>query len=150
MHTSTRWAVGNTEWVLWLRCNIHINEEKIVPEREIKVFYSWQSDLPNSTTRGLIQSSIEATVRNMRDTVEVTADRDTQGVYGSPDIVETIFSKIDDCDIFVADVSAVTTYHVVDSEGQPTDRIKATPNPNVLVELGYAVRVLGWKTSFVL
>lgn len=62
-----------------------------------------------------------------------------------PDIVETIFSKIDDCDIFVADVSAVTTYHVMDSEGQPTDRIKATPNPNVLVELGYAVRVLGWE-----
>lgn len=116
-----------------------------MPEREIKVFYSWQSDLPNSTTRGLIQSSIEAAVRNMRDTVEVTADRDTQGVYGSPDIVETIFSKIDDCDIFVADVSAVTTYHVMDSEGQPTDRIKATPNPNVLVELGYAVRVLGWE-----
>lgn len=116
-----------------------------MPETEIKVFYSWQSDLPNSTTRGLIQSSIEAAVRNMRDTVEVTADRDTQGVYGSPDIVETIFSKIDDCDIFVADVSAVTTYHVMDSEGQPTDRIKATPNPNVLVELGYAVRVLGWE-----
>lgn len=116
-----------------------------MPEREIKVFYSWQSDLPNSTTRGLIQSSIEAAVRNMRDTVEVTADRDTQGVYGSPDIVETIFSKIDNCDIFVADVSAVTTYHVMDSEGQPTDRIKATPNPNVLVELGYAVRVLGWE-----
>ena len=116
-----------------------------MPEREIKVFYSWQSDLPNSTTRGLIQSSIEAAVRNMRDTVEVTADRDTQGVYGFPDIVETIFSKIDDCDIFVADVSVVTTYHVMDSEGQPTDRIKATPNPNVLVELGYAVRVLGWE-----
>lgn len=116
-----------------------------MPEREIKVFYSWQSDLPNSTTRGLIQNSIEAAVRNMRDTVEVTADRDTQGVYGSPDIAETIFSKIDNCDIFVADVSAVTTYHVMDSEGQPTDRIKATPNPNVLVELGYAVRVLGWE-----
>lgn len=116
-----------------------------MPEREIKVFYSWQSDLPNSTTRGLIQNSIEAAVRNMRNTVEVTADRDTQGVYGSPDIVETIFSKIDNCDIFVADVSAVTTYHVMDSEGQPTDRIKATPNPNVLVELGYAVRVLGWE-----
>ena len=84
LHTSTWWAAGNTVWVLWLRCNIDINEEKIVPEREIKVFYSWQSDLPNSTTRGLIQSSIEAAVRNMRDTVEVTADRDTQGVYGSP------------------------------------------------------------------
>ena len=84
-------------------------------------------------------------MRGMRHTAEVTADRDTQGVFGSPDIVETIFSKIDDCDIFVADVSAVTTYPVLDSEGIPTDRIKATPNPNVLLELGYAVRVLGWE-----
>lgn len=145
LHTSTRWAAGNTVWMLWLRCNIDINEEKTVPEREIKVFYSWQSDLPNKTTRGLIQDSIESAVRGMRNTAEVTADRDTQGVFGSPDIVETIFSKIDDCDIFVADVSAVTTYPVLDSEGIPTDRIKATPNPNVLLELGYAVRVLGWE-----
>lgn len=116
-----------------------------MPEREITVFYSWQSDLPNSTTRGLIQSSIEQAIRYMSHTTEVVADRDTQGVFGSPDIVETIFSKINDCDIFVADVSAVTTYNVLDSEGNPTDRIKATPNPNVLLELGYAVRVLGWE-----
>ena len=116
-----------------------------MPEREITVFYSWQSDLPNSTTRGLIQSSIEQAVRYTSHTTEVIADRDTQGVFGSPDIVETIFSKINDCDIFVADVSAVTTYNVLDSEGNPTGRIKATPNPNVLLELGYAVRVLGWE-----
>ena len=73
-----------------------------MPEREIKVFYSWQSDLPNSTTRGLIQSGIEAAVRNMRDTVEVTADRDTQGVYGSPDIVETIFSKMEESSLLIS------------------------------------------------
>lgn len=116
-----------------------------MPEREITIFYSWQSDLPNSTTRGLIQSSIEQAVRYTSHTTEVVADRDTQGVFGSPDIVETIFSKINDCDIFIADVSAVTTYNVLDSEGNPTGRIKATPNPNVLLELGYAVHVLGWE-----
>ena len=86
-----------------------------MPEREITIFYSWQSDLPNSTTRGLIQSSIEQAVRYTSHTTEVVADRDTQGVFGSPDIVETIFSKINDCDIFIADVSAVTTYNVLDS-----------------------------------
>ena len=112
---------------------------------EIKVFYSWQSDLPNSTTRGLIQSSIDAAVKGLRNTVAIEADRDTKGIYGSPDIVQTIFSKIDDCDIFVADVSGVATYHPLDGEGKPTKRLKMTPNPNVLLELGYAIQVVGWE-----
>ena len=108
------------------------------------IFYSWQSDLPNSTTRGLIESSIEAAVRSLRDTVSVYADRDTQGVTGSPDIVQTIFSKIDECDVFVADVTSVATYHPLDKDGNETDRLKATPNANVMIELGYATQVVGW------
>ena len=108
------------------------------------IFYSWQSDLPNSTTRGLIESSIEAAVRSLRNTVSVYADRDTQGVTGSPDIVQTIFSKIDECDVFVADVTSVATYHHLDKDGNETDRLKATPNANVMIELGYATQVVGW------
>lgn len=77
---------------------------------EIRIFYSWQSDLPNSETRGLIQDSISSAVKMLRDTVEIEADRDTKGEYGSPDIVQTIFSKIDECDIFIADVSIVNKY----------------------------------------
>ena len=91
------------------------------------IFYSWQSDLPNSTTRGLIESSIEAAIRSLRNTVSVYADRDTQGVTGSPDIVQTIFSKIDECDVFVADVTSVATYHPLDKDGNETDRLKAMP-----------------------
>ena len=53
---------------------------------EIRIFYSWQSDLPNSETRGLIQDSISSAVKMLRDTVEIEADRDTKGEYGSPDI----------------------------------------------------------------
>lgn len=108
------------------------------------IFYSWQSDLPNSKTRGLIESSIEAAVRSLRNTVSVYADRDTQGVTGSPDIVQTIFSKIDECDVFVADVTSVATYHHLDKDGNETDRLKATPNANVMIELGYATQVVGW------
>ena len=108
------------------------------------IFYSWQADLPNSTTRGLIESSIEAAVRSLRNTVSVYADRDTQGVTGSPDIVQTIFSKIDGCDVFVADVTTVATYHPLDKDGNETERLKATPNANVMIELGYATQVVGW------
>lgn len=63
---------------------------------------------------------------------------------GSPDIVQTIFSKIDECDVFVADVTSVATYHPLDKDGNETDRLKATPNANVMIELGYATQVVGW------
>lgn len=63
---------------------------------------------------------------------------------GSPDIVQTIFSKIDECDVFVADVTSVATYHPLDKDGNETDRLKATPNANVMIELGYATKVVGW------
>lgn len=108
----------------------------------VKIFYSWQSDLPNSETRSFIQSCIDAAVKALRDTVYIEADRDTKGEYGTPDIAETIFSKIDDCDIFVADVSIVNKY---ESQNPEDEGVRFTPNPNVLVELGYAATVVGWE-----
>jgi len=66
--------------------------------------------------------------------VEPVLDRDTAGLAGSPDIASSIFGKIGMADIFVADVSIINS----DSGGRPT------PNPNVLIELGYAVAQLGW------
>lgn len=112
---------------------------------EIKIFYSWQSDLPGSQTRNLIQDSIDTAVKAMRDTVEIIADRDTKGEFGSPDIVQTIFSKIDECDIFIADVSIINKYYPIDDHGNPANITKTSPNPNVLLELGYAAHALGWE-----
>lgn len=101
------------------------------------LFYSWQSDLPNATNRGFIQRALEDAAAQIAadDTVAVepVVDRDTQGVPGSPDIAATIFGKIAGADIFVADVSIVTR-----ADGQ-----RAVPNPNVMIELGYAMRALG-------
>lgn len=108
----------------------------------ITIFYSWQSDLPGSDTRNIIQDSIKDAVHLLRDTVDIEADRDTKGEFGSPDIVQTIFSKIDDCDIFIADVSAVCQYETFDKDGNK--KIKYMPNPNVMLELGYATHVIGW------
>ena len=103
------------------------------------VFYSWQSDLPNATNRGFIQTALEAATRTLREDgsvqVEPVLDRDTAGVPGSPDISSTIFGKIDQALIFVGDVSIVN---------QGTKQVRRlTPNPNVLIELGYALKVLG-------
>jgi hypothetical protein len=100
------------------------------------VFYSWQSDLPNACNRGFIQEALENAAAEIKadDTVAVepVVDRDTQGVPGAPDIASTIFAKITAADVFVADISIVVG-----------DQKRATPNPNVLIELGYAMKALG-------
>jgi len=105
------------------------------------VFYSWQSDLPNKTNRGVIGTALHDAAEEIAadDTiaVEPVVDRDTQGLPGAPDIAGAIFDKIAAADLFVADVSIVTRPSNRSRRGRPA------PNPNVLVELGYALRALG-------
>lgn len=98
---------------------------------EFKVFYSWQSDLIGKDTRNFIGEVIKNAVKFLSNTVTVIPDRDTQGELGSPNIETTIFQKIDECDLFIADLSIVCEYE--DSSGNK----KYAPNPNVLIELGY-------------
>ncbi|MDQ5825818.1 MAG: hypothetical protein M3441_16620 [Chloroflexota bacterium] len=106
------------------------------------VFYSWEKDLPNATNWSFIETALENAAKALQsdDTIEVEAvvDRDTRGVPGAPDIANTIFSKIERADVFVADVS------IINWQGDGTLPARPTPNPNVLVELGYAIHALGW------
>ncbi|MCG9964901.1 MULTISPECIES: hypothetical protein [Shewanella] len=103
------------------------------------IFYSWQSDLPSKGNRNLIEDSLKRALNAIKksdsESVEPALDRDTAGISGSPSISESIFSKIAVADVFVADVS------IINGEGKG----KKTPNPNVLIELGYAVSQLGWE-----
>ncbi len=101
------------------------------------IFYSWQSDLPNNINRGFILKCLERAVRSIASEdllLDFEIDRDTLDVSGSPDIVATIFKKIDNATMFVADTTFVTG-----GEGQ-----RRSPNPNVLVELGYAANQHSW------
>lgn len=101
------------------------------------IFYSWQSDLPGNVNRYFILDALKRAVSILRKDegikVEPRVDHDTSGVAGSPDIVATILSKIDNSQIFVCDVSVIN----------PDSVDRKTPNPNVLVELGYAISKLG-------
>ena len=111
----------------------------------ITIFYSWQSDLPGNETRNFIQSCIDATVKSLRDTVYIEADRDTKGEFGSPDISQVIFDKIENSDIFIADVSIVNSENFVkDDDGEFVRTKRLSSNPNVLTELGFAAGILGW------
>lgn len=103
----------------------------------IRVFYSWQSDTDGLANHYLIRDALEAALRKTAASHDLQErpllDHDTKGVPGTPPIFSTILSKIEQCSIFVADV----TFTAQTSAG------RSTPNPNVLIELGYAMKALG-------
>lgn len=98
---------------------------------ETTVFYSWQSD--NSKTRSYIENALKKASAEIAENPEIEVaprvDKDTQGVAGAIHIVDTIKRKIDDCGIFLADVS------LVDSASSG----RSIVNQNVMFELGYAI-----------
>lgn len=102
------------------------------------IFYSWQSDLPNKDNRSFIENCIEKAIKKDKLGFEagltIAVDRDTKKTVGTPDIAGTIFDKIAKTDIFICDISIING----------NDKGRKCPNPNVLLELGYAVRTLGW------
>lgn len=108
---------------------------------EKRVFYSWQSDLPNNSNRGFINTALEHAIKEINTDDDFSLipflDRDTAGVSGSPDISTSIFEKIESSDIFVCDVSIINSH--------AGDLARPSPNPNVLIELGYAIGVLDWS-----
>jgi hypothetical protein len=101
------------------------------------VFYAWQAQRPGKCNRNLIQDALEHALgelaQNKEEPIEFVLDQDARDVPGAPDISTTILRKIEDCSIFVADVTPV---------GKLIND-KLTPNPNVLFELGYAWYKLG-------
>ena len=105
--------------------------------KKITVFYSWASDHPTKLNQSFIEEALKKAMQSilLDDEAEIRPfiDRDTRGVPGSPPIADTILKKIDKSDIFVADVSIVT----------PSDAERPMSNPNVMLELGYAIKCLG-------
>ena len=85
----------------------------------MKLFYSWQSDIP--TNRTLIDRCL-STVINATEGVEL--ETATRNSVGSPDIASTILSKIDQSQMIIADVTII---NVRSRTG------RKSPNPNVYV-----------------
>jgi hypothetical protein len=103
------------------------------------VFFSWQIDTPTATGRNFLRGALEDACRALgRDSDieeahrELAVDSDTQDVAGHPPVVDTILKKIDAASVFVADMTFV-------AERRDGGR---SPNPNVLIEYGWALRSL--------
>jgi len=116
-----------------------------MPENKAPVvFYSWQSDLPNKTNRGLIEDALKKACKELSAEYEeaIRVDSGIEGEPGSPDIAATILSKIDAATVVIADVSIIGIAPVT---GSNPPAVRPLPNGNVMFELGYAKRALGPK-----
>ncbi len=111
--------------------------------KPIKIFYSWQSDLNNDTNNYFIKTCLSNAIKRLNKDFKVEEriiiDHDTKNKSGSPNIVDTIFNKIEKSDIFICDVTIINKCKYFSFLQK-----RITPNPNVLLELGFAVNSLGW------
>lgn len=116
----------------------------------MKIFWSWQSDTHQESARYFVREVLADLVTELNgvddaDEAErpadedgfeedgpVRIDHDTLDIGGSPPIAPTILGKIRECAVFVADVTPIAK----------TVGGKLTPNPNVMLELGYALHAL--------
>jgi hypothetical protein len=107
------------------------------PNHPVHVFFSWQSDSPKQSNSGAIRAALKSAAKAITDkhpALTIILDEATRGESGSPNIADKIVEKIDKAHIYIADITTVT------ASGAP----RPSANPNVLIELGYAVAQVGW------
>ena len=106
-----------------------------------KIFWSWQSDYSSETCKSFVRSALVEAIELINNHLDVNdadrpeIDHDTKGERGMVDIASAILTKIANSAVFVADLPPIAK----SSHG------KWLPNPNVMIELGWAMHKPGWE-----
>jgi hypothetical protein len=126
----------------------------------MKVFWSWQADTAGKTGRHFVRAALADAIEALKQPKEIEEpaerdarealhlDHDRQGVPGSPDLATTIFRKIEQSAVFVADVTLVAGIQGGEIAGGNTTAKKLI-NSNVAIEYGYAYLLIRKSTSSV-
>lgn len=115
-----------------------------MPKEKRTIFYAWQSDIDGRFNRYLIAGALKAAIEELNSDIsnpyELVLDHDTLNEPGAPKITETILKKIDEAAVFVGDISVTGKVKLK----------KYVSNPNVMLELGYALKSLSEKRVILL
>ncbi|MEO0452434.1 MAG: hypothetical protein AAFZ74_19130, partial [Pseudomonadota bacterium] len=90
----------------------------------------------------LIHGAIEQALDKIAEDLELSEserpeiDHDTKGAKGAVDIAKEILEKIENSTAFIADITPVGS----------TPKGKKIPNPNVMIELGFAMKSPGYQS----
>ncbi len=112
--------------------------------KEVRIFFSWQSDLPKDTTTNAIRESITIACSEIESEfpeIKILIEEATSNMPGSPDIPTTIFEKISLSDIVISDITTINS---------SSTSVRKTANPNVLIELGFSFSQVGWERIIML
>ena len=106
-------------------------------KKQLIVFYSWQSNL-GDLYKNFLENAIEKARLKIKESNEfsITIDQATRDIPGSPDIAEVIFDKVKNADIFIGNITIINKSDNVEN--------RRVPNPNVMIELGYAIANIWW------
>jgi hypothetical protein len=119
----------------------------------MKIFWSWQSDVPGNIGRHFVRDALAAAIEVLKqpETVEEPSeaerrnmlhlDYDRKGIPGSPDLAPTILKKIEQSAVFIADVTLVGR-PLASAPGGKGAQVKRFINSNVAIEYGFALHAL--------
>lgn len=106
---------------------------------EYRLFYSWQND--RKDIKGIVFNALKSVQAKLKaEGIDLIVDQDTSGRTGKRKIEEEVLKKIENCDIFLADLTPVTSLVKAPEEHELP---KLMPNSNVMFEYGYALRARG-------
>src|SRR5688500_11033276 len=110
---------------------------------DFTIFYAWQNDTAPGFNRYLIRDSLVAATKSGRinalieDSPRLDPDARNPNATAAAEGSTTVFDRIRNCAVFVADLTFVGATPATQAKGQR----KLLPNPNVLMELGFASAV---------
>lgn len=117
---------------------------------ELTIFYSWQMKTPSTVNKDFIERCLSKAANDIENKgklkgVFFNIDCDTRNIPGTPNIDNTIEEKINNCNLFLADL---TIHHMLSAKKREKLRKKgkdpcAEAAGNVYTEYGQAKKVVG-------
>ncbi|WP_111710158.1 hypothetical protein [Lutibacter citreus] len=117
---------------------------------DYKVFFAFQMDVEDKYGKGFIQSAIEIAIQKLKEEdILVSLDFGFRRTPGTPLLIEEMLKKSSDSDLVIADLTFTSAKEWLNAElideddtnswySIPKGIRKLSPNPNVLLETGYA------------
>lgn len=114
-----------------------------------KVFFAFQMDIDDKFGKGFIQTAIEVAIQKFKsEGIDVSLDFGFRGTSGTPLLIEEMLKKSSESDMVIVDLTFTSSKIWSDSKkisafGKEirilnNTQDKKSPNPNVLLETGYA------------
>ena len=114
-----------------------------------KIFFSWQMDIDTRFNKDFIEEALNVAKKDLKKKgIEIQIDYGFRGVSGNSPLLNEMFSKIDDSDIIVSDLTFTSAKRTPDYKLLfgfrsrqyfslvKNSQLKKSPNPNVLIETG--------------